>query len=102
MIILIKKYGNSTIGIQAKERNAELTAWNIANTGSVFGFKPLLSKYGSKAYSSLSAKQKEILKKGLELKEAYDKLYPEDRVRGRKAIQIRRTSAQRALDTIIL
>lgn len=97
---LDKKYGNSTIGIQAKERNAELTAWNIANTGSVFGFRPLLSKYGSKAYSSLSAKQKEILKKGLELKEAYDKLYPEDRVRGRKAIQIRRTSAQRALDTI--
>lgn len=97
---LDQKYGTATIGVQAADRNAELKAWNIANTGTVFGFRPLLSKYGSKAYSSLSSKQKEILKRGLELKRSYDKLYPEDRVSPNKAIQIRRTSAQRTLDTI--
>ena len=97
---LNQKYGKSVVGAKAASRNSEMQAWNIANTESSLGRVPKASKYKSQAYASLSADQKMILEEALALKEKYDKMYPEDRTGARKAIQIRRTSAQRVLDAV--
>ena len=94
------KYGTAKVGKNAVARNAEMREWNKENTSSSLGLRPSLAKYRSKAYANLSVKQKEILQKGLALKEAYDAMYPKDRTKATKAIQIRRSEAQRVLNAI--
>lgn len=92
-------YGTANMGTGALEKAKKMQDWLADNTVSIFGNIPKPAKYASKAYASLSEKQKEILKKALELKTSYDKMYPEGRASAYKAVQIRRTSVQRFLDT---
>lgn len=93
-------YGKANMGKNAGEKSRKMQEWLRENTVSIFGNIPKKSKYASKAYASLTETQKSILDKALKLKAYYDKMYPEDRVKNSKAIQIRQNTAQRTLHTL--
>lgn len=100
MDYLDETYGEANMGRGAGEKARKMQEWLRENADSIFGNIPKKSKYASKAYAALSETQKQFLAKALKLKAAYDLMYPEDRVRTTKAIQIRQTSAQRTLQAL--
>lgn len=93
-------YGKANMGKNAGEKSIKMQEWLRNNTVSIFGNIPKKSKYASKAYAALSEAQKDILNKALKLKAYYDKMYPEDRVKNHKAIQIRQNAVQRTLHAL--
>lgn len=99
---LIAKYGQNPKGQAAANMLTERDQWYSSHSsGVLFGQAlPNETLYHNKAYDNLSSRQKEIYEEFLELKEKTDKAYPPNRTNKYKAIQQRRGSAQRILDSL--
>lgn len=99
-LALEEKYGKNPSGQYALDKIAERNAWLQDNALQVFGSPtPNPTKYRNKDYDKLSDSKKELLKEYLALKGELDKLYPKDRVAQLKAIQLRKTKAQRFIES---
>ena len=95
------KYGANPTGEKAKEMLQERDAWVAEHSASKFNpNQPSLTKYRNKEYDALTADQKDILKKFLDLKRKYDKKLPDGRAYDTKAIQRRKPAEQRFLDSL--
>ncbi len=99
MDYLDDKYGKSTTGLQASAKLKEKQEWAAVHSFNRYNMSiPNTTYYRNKSFDSLSAKQKEILSKFLELKDIQDNKYSSKNVYNTKAIQIRKNSTQRFLD----
>ena len=95
------KYGDK----RTKERESELEAWlNDHTTGFIGGeYVPNVEnhpEYRNAEYYNLSEQQRQCLKEFLDLKREFDRKLPKNRANNLKAIQMRRSSSQRLLDTL--
>lgn len=96
---LDEKYGENPRGEEARKKIKERKAW-IDSHSVFFGSKPNASVYRNKEFDRLSAKQKEILMEFMQLKQKFDKRIPPSKVSTTRAIQMRRTSQQRLIDSV--
>lgn len=97
---LDRKYGKNAKGQNAKDKIAERNKWYDIHAASRFDKgHPNEELYRNKDYERLSDTQKELLDEFLKMKEEADKKYPEDTVDILKAIQIRKSGAQRIMDS---
>lgn len=95
------KYGTNPTGQAAIDKIAERNAWYSQRATSIFGnYVPDPVLYKNEDYDDLSDNQKTILNKFLRLKGELDALLPRSRVTNLKAIQIRKNSGQRLLDSM--
>lgn len=95
---LDEKYGKNAIGKDAVAKNKEISDWFKRNTDPEDETSPNPRIYRNKDYDNLSSKQKEILEKFLDLKKEFDNLLPENKVHNIRAIQIRKSGAQRLIE----
>lgn len=93
---LDNKYGKNAKGEDAVNKIRERTEWLDENAISLFG-SPMANpaKYINKDFMSLSRDQMDIYDKFLAIKQKYDKKLPTNRVALMKAIQMRRGSFER-------
>ena len=98
MASLDEKYGENPTGENAKRKIAERKAWNDSHSV-FFGAKPNATIYHNGEFDRLSTQQKEILMDFMQLKQKFDKRIPPNKVSTTRAIQMRRTSQQRLLDS---
>lgn len=95
------KYGVNPGGEEAKKKLSELRAWHKVHSRVTFGKpEPNETYYANEEYENLSDNQKEILRKFLSMKKYFDTKLPNNKVDLVKAIQIRKTSGQRILDSL--
>lgn len=88
---LNEKYGETPNGKNLEERNKEISDWHKENsTSSEDGLTPKSTKYISKQWKNLSKQQREILDSWMALKKEQDRKYPENKVWGPRAIQVRK------------
>lgn len=97
---LDNKYGKNAKGEDAVNKIRERTEWLDENAISLFG-PPMANpaKYVNKAFTSLSSSQLEIYDKFLAIKQKYDKKLPTHRVALMKAIQMRKGSFERFMQS---
>lgn len=97
---LNKKYGKNPKGTEATNKIIERNKWYSENAKSKFNIdEPNPTKYKNNDYINLSDAQKNILKKFLTIKSKFDIILPENRVELHKAIQIRKNSAERIIQS---
>ena len=97
---LENKYGKNPRGEDANNKIRERKEWIATNSASQFEpDEPNPIKYRNVDFLNLSDSQKIILKKFLDIKEKYDALLPETRTSLLKAIQIRKNSAERLVQS---
>ncbi len=95
------KYGKFTTGAQASAKLKEKQEWAKIHSFNRYNMSmPSLTYYKNKDYNNLSAQQKEILSKFLDLKDVQDKKYASSNVYNTKAIQIRKGGIQRLVDVV--
>lgn len=95
-----KKYGVNPTGQEAKDKLKEINNWHAVHSIITLGnIEPNPALYENKDYTNLSADEKDILNKILNMKKKFDNLLPDNRVSTLKAIQIRKSNAQRFLDS---
>jgi hypothetical protein len=97
-----EKYGKNPTGEEAKAKINELRHWYYTHSSSIWGGRdtPLPSMYRNKNYDSLDENHKNILSKFLAIKEKLDAQLPDNKVNKLKAVQIRKSSTQRLLDSM--
>lgn len=96
-----EKYGTNPRGNEAKAKLAEIKNWHTKYSASIWGGStPREDAYKNSNYENLSEEQKDILKKFLTIKEKLDKKLPKNRVSNLKAVQKRKSTAQRMLDSL--
>lgn len=93
------EYGLNPTGVKAKEKRKKRKEW-IQSHGKIFGSRPNEAVYHNREFDRLSDAQKEILNRFMMLKQKFDKRLPNNKVSTIKAIQMRRTSQQRYLNTL--
>lgn len=96
---LNEKYGENPFGDAQKKYNAERRAWLQEHAESIFGKPVPNDTYLNPEFKRLSKAQKDTLKEFLDYKAALELGLPKNRVSREKAIQRRRTSVQRLIDT---
>lgn len=90
---LDEKYGKNPSGKDLESRNKEIYLWHKDN--SLPHESGNIPKYKSKQWEKLTTKQKDILLEWNRIKTELDKKYPEGKVIGPKAVQIRKNLADR-------
>lgn len=96
---LDKEYGKNPTGVAAKEKIKRKREWMKAHSV-LFGSRPDPRAYHNTAFDNLTSAQKEILEQFMALKQKFDKRLPANKVSTTRAIQMRRTSQQRLINTI--
>lgn len=98
---LADKYGQNPTGQAAKDMLAERDAWIAEHCASKFLInQPNINKYRNQAYENLPQSHKDLLEEFLLLKNKYDIKLPDGRAYKTKAIQRRKSGAQRFLDSL--
>lgn len=97
--MLEEEYGLNPTGKQAKEKRAKRKAWMQAHS-KMFGMKPDAVLYHNPEFDNLSPAQREILDEFMKLKQKFDKRLPSGKMTATRAIQMRRTSQQRLLNSL--
>ena len=97
---LDKKYGKNPFGEDYTNYNAERRAWLEENAVSILGKPTPNDKYLNKDYKKLTQAQKETLDEFLDYKLMLETGLPHNKVSKLKAIQRRRSGAQRKLDAL--
>lgn len=98
---LDEKYGKNPTSQKAQLKIEEKKAWLNVHAVSVFGNKePNPELYRNKDYDRLSKIQKDVLNEFIEMKEYLDSMYPDYAVAGNKAIQIRKSGAERFFENL--
>lgn len=94
------KYGVNPSGENATYKMVERNDWLSTHSISIYG-NPLPDPivYKNKEFIDLSPEQKDVIKEFLNIKDAFDKKLPKDRVSKHKAIQIRKSAGQRISDS---
>lgn len=97
---LNNKYGVNPSGENATYKMVERNDWLSTHSISIYG-NPLPDPivYKNKEFIDLSPEQKDVIKEFLNIKDAFDKKLPKDRVSKHKAIQIRKSVGQRIADS---
>lgn len=94
------KYGKVARGENAAKKIAERKQWLKENALSEYGTPiPKPEKWQNMKYIMLSADQKEILEKFIELKQKFDAQLPTNKTELFRAIQIRKDISQRLIDS---
>lgn len=93
------EYGKNPRGEKAKEKIAKRKAW-LKEHSVFFGSKPNAVFYHNTEFDKLSSNQKDILTKFMQIKQKFDKRIPPSKTSASRAIQMRRTSQQRLLDSM--
>lgn len=97
---LNKKYGKNPTGENSKKKIAERNAWIEGHAiRTMSGLKPDTDIYRNEAFFQLTDAQKEVWDKFHHFKALADDVYPEHRVDYDRAIQVRKTSGQRLMDS---
>ena len=97
---LDEKYGKNPGGTNATNKIAEREAWLRTYAISTFGSpRPNPDKWQNADYMKLSDDQKDILNKFIAIKERLELSFPEDKKNTYRAIQIRKSAAQRLVDS---
>lgn len=96
---LEEEYGKNPRGEMAKQKIARRKAW-IQEHSVFFGAKPNAQLYHNPEFDRLTKDQKDILLKFMKLKQKFDNRLPSNKVSSTKAIQMRRTSQQRLLNSL--
>ena len=97
---LKEKYGENPFGEDYKNYNAERKAWLNSHARNIFG-KPIPNDtYLNEEYKKLSKAQRDTLDEFLDYKSSLEVGLPKNHVSRLKAIQRRRTSTQRALNSL--
>lgn len=96
---LDEEYGKNATGDKAKEKIKKKKAW-LASHARVYGTKPNTAVYHNADFDKLSANQKELLNDYMRLKQKFDKRLPDNKTSALRAIQMRRTSQQRLLNSL--
>jgi len=96
---LEEDYGINPTGEKAKEKKAKKKEW-LSKNGRMYGTKPNPDVYRNTEFDRLSSDQKEILNEFMRLKQKYDKRLPSSKTTASRAIQMRRTSQQRLLNSL--
>lgn len=98
---LNEKYGKNPTGEDAMKKIAERDEWYEENAINIFGNPiPKPEKYQNTAYDNLTDTQVQVLQQFLELKNKFDKKYPQNKTALNKAIQDRKPSEQRAIENL--
>ena len=98
---LTEVYGRNPSGHKADLKIEARENWLNQNTNRMFGqIKPKPEKYINQTFKNLSPQHLEIYEEFLKIKKSLDALLPETRTSSLKAIQIRKSSGQRLLDSI--
>lgn len=101
---LDKKYGENPKGKSAKEKIKEFRNWIKENASADDANVPKdIEKYRSKEWKAIQSDpvKKHILDEFLRLKREADDLYPTNRVSNTKAIQMRKSSGNRIIDSLL-
>lgn len=101
---LDKKYGENPKGKEAKEKIKEFRAWIEENASADDANVPKdIEKYRSKEWKAIQSDpvKKHILDEFISLKREADDLYPSNRVSTNKAIQMRKSSGNRVIDSLL-
>ena len=97
---LDKKYGKVARGEDAAKKIAERKQWLKENALSEYGTPiPKPEKWQNMDYIMLSADQKEILEKYIDIKQKLEKQLPSNKMDLFRAIQIRKSVSQRLIDS---
>jgi hypothetical protein len=98
---LDNKYGKNPSGVQAQQKIAEKQQWLANHALSIYGTpQPNPLVYPNNEFKNLTVNQRAILDEFLKLKEECDKNYPPNRIDTLKAIQIRKTGAERFWESV--
>lgn len=96
---LEEEYGANPTGEKAKEKKAKRKAW-MSSHGKNHGVKPNEVMYRNSEFDKLTTAQKEVLNDIMRLKQKFDRRLPSNKVSTTRAIQMRRTSQQRLLNSL--
>lgn len=96
---LEKDYGINPTGEKAKEKRKKRKEW-LQSHGKMFGTKANEAMYHNSEFDRLSTAQKEVLNEFMRIKQKFDKRLPANKVSSSRAIQMRRTSQQRLLNSL--
>ena len=95
------KYGKNPSGMQAQQKIAEKQQWLSTHAISVYGTpQPNPAIYVNRDFQALTSDQRDILDEFLQLKNECDKNYPPNRVDPLRAIQMRKTGAERFWESV--
>ena len=95
------KYGKNPSGVQAQQKIAEKQQWLAAHAVSIYGApQPNPLVYVNDAFRNLTTNQRAILDEFLKLKEECDRNYPSNRIDHLRAIQMRKTGAERFWESV--
>ena len=97
---LNKKYGDSPFGEDQKKYMAERRAWLESHAKSIFGNPEPNDTYLNPEFKKLNKGQRDTLNEFLDYKASLEIGLPKHRVMREKAIQRRRSSVQRFIDTV--
>lgn len=97
---LDEKYGTNPTGSKAKEKIREKREWILSHSN-ILGTAPNTDVYHNTEFDRLSSAQKDILERYLTIKQKCDRRVPSSKVSTIKAIQMRRTSEQRTIDSLM-
>lgn len=98
---LDEKYGTNPTGADAKAKIDERNQWYATHTLQLFGDAQADPQvYHNSDFDNLTENQREIYDEIIKIKEKYDKYLPNNRVSKTKAIQQRKNSSQRVLNSL--
>lgn len=96
---LNEEYGINPTGKAAKEKAAKRKEW-MKSHGRRYGTQPNPDMYHNPAFDRMTTAQKDVYSAFMKMKQKFDKRIPASKVVPFKAIQMRRTSQQRLLDSM--
>lgn len=96
---LDKEYGINPTGEKAREKKKRRKQW-LSTNGRMYGTKPNPNIYRNAEFDNLTKAQHDVLNEFMRLKQKFDKRIPTNKTSSSKAIQMRRTSQQRLLNSL--
>lgn len=93
------EYGINPRGEKAIEKKKKRKQW-LSTNGRMYGTKPNPDIYRNDTFYNLSEAQREVFDEFMRLKQKFDKRLPSSKTSASKAIQMRRTSQQRFLNSL--